>query len=228
MKPPIRLALPIFLIAALLWTTHTSSNVVFESNGITCKAFVGSEAAPYWHDIAREHIDEFKKFPYLYQGSYEEEKAFLEHFFTSKKSLHLIVFNKEHEVVGISCSLPLSEEVQEVQEPFIKKGLDVTQYWYISEFIIEPEYRGQGLLRCFVTEHEKHAKAHNAAHMTFITIQRPIDHPLRPRNYRSLDQVWRHFGYEKMQDMHVKWEYLQIDSQKTEETTMDIWSKKIA
>lgn len=194
---------------------------------LSVEVLTGVEARKYWQQIASLRIDMFKEFPYLYEGSFEYEKAYLETYFQSKNSVILLVFAGD-EVVGFSNSIPLSEEWAEIKEPFLKNNIDLASYLYIGEVMIQPQYRGKGLLRKFFEYHESFAKEHNFREAVFMTVKRAIDHPQRPKEYTSPDAIWEHFGYQRLAGMSITLPWKQIDSHQEEMNQLELWQKSIS
>lgn len=60
-----------------------------------------------------------------------------------------------------------------------------------------------------------------------MTVDRPSDHPCKPANYQSLDQIWRHFNYEVMLDIKIAMAWDQVDTGIETANTLSIWEKKI-
>lgn len=167
----------------------------------------------------------FKEFPYLYEGNIESEKEYLDVFFNSQKSLILLVFDGD-KVVGCSSVVPLDEESDTIQKPFLDRNIDPKDYLYIGEAMIKKPYRNLGILgKFFVPAYNNHAKIHGFKHLVFITVNRAHSHPQRPSDYRNLEPIWQHFGYKLMPGMFVKASWLQSDTLKEEENELGVWIK---
>ena len=190
------------------------------------KTFTGPEAREHFRDLAHFRISLFKEFPYLYQGTEDYEKEYLETYFRSPNS-HIILVYDRNKLIACSTGIPLTEEMKEIQEPFLKNNISPSAYFYIGEVLILPEYRGKGILRKFFEAHESYAHKKGLSRMVFMTVDRPNDHPHKPQNYRELKPIWNHFSYEKMQDgMKVNLSWNQIDSNDREvHNTLSLWEK---
>lgn len=101
-------------------------------SALTIRVLSGSQAKQYCKDMTQIRLLVYKEFPYLYQGTFECEAEYLETYFKSPNATVLLVFDHD-KVVGFSSSIPLAEEVDDLKEPFIKKGLDLKNYLYINE-----------------------------------------------------------------------------------------------
>lgn len=193
---------------------------------ISIKALSGSQARQYWQEIANLRIGMFREFPYLYEGSLEYEKPYLETYFKSENSAILLVFD-ENEVVGFSSAIPLSEEMPEIQAPFIAQNLNTEKYLYIGEVMLLPEYRGRGMLRKFLQYQENFALGKGCEYTVFMTVWRPQNHPSIPVGYKHLEPVWEHFSYKRMEGMGIEMHWQQVDTHKKERNTLEVWHKKL-
>lgn len=196
------------------------------ANGLSLRALSGAEAKAYLEPIAKMRMRFFREFPYLYEGSLDYEKNYLETYFGSPNSAVLLVF-KENTIVGFSNIIPLNEELEEIQAAFKENDLPVEDYLYIGEVILDPICRNQGLSRRFFDFHESYAQERGYSKLVFMTVKRPTNHPQRPKNYRPLEPIWRHFGYELLPGVAVKIPWKQVDTQEEEPNTLDVWFKEL-
>ena len=95
-------------------------------------------------DLAVLRITVFRAFPYLYDGTLEYEKLYLQTYINSPKSFLFAVYDQD-KMVGASTCITLKDETPVVQEPFFKAGMDLSKIFYFGESILLPEYRGLGL-----------------------------------------------------------------------------------
>lgn len=162
---------------------------------MTFKQYVGADIRPVFDELAQLRINVFRDFPYLYEGSVEYEKEYLNTYAESERAMLFAVFDGERMVGGTTC-LPLRDETAEVQAPFIRAGYDLDAIFYFGESLLLPEYRGKGLGHRFFDEREAYARSFGMyLTMTFCAVQRPANHPLRPTEYRPLDAFWQQRGY---------------------------------
>lgn len=202
----------------------TIATPINAETALSIQTFSGGEARSHWQQIAQLRIDMFKEFPYLYEGSLDYEMDYLETYFKSPNSVILLVFDQDN-LVGFSNAIPLTEEMKEIQEPFLQKGIDIRDYLYVGEFMIQPSYRGRGLLRKFIEHHEALAVRHGCNNIVFMTVNRSVNHPCRPKDYASPDPIWEHFGYRRIQGMDITMIWKQVDTHKDEVNKLAIWQK---
>lgn len=214
------------ITCVILTTTLLSGEIVHNINNLTIRSLNGPEAREFIKEIADMRITMFEEYPYLYDGCFAYEKEYLETYFSCPDASVLLVFDGQ-EIVGFSNSIPLKYESKELTEPFTAFGCDVNDYLYIGEVMIKPAYRNQGLLRSFFTFHENRARNERYRFTSFMTVIRPDDHPLKPVDYRPLDPVWRHFGYELINNLEVHFSWVQIDTKEEMDNALAIWCKEI-
>ena len=195
---------------------------------ITVCRFTGKEAEPFVHELARLRIDVFREFPYLYDGSDEYERNYLRTYLDVPESVIAIAFD-DGRVVGASTGLPMSAETDEVKRPFIASGYDPETIFYFGESVLELNYRGRGLGVRFFIEREAHARSLGRFRLTaFCAVQRPEDHPRRPRDYQPLDQFWAKRGYRKHPELNTTFSWQDLDESSQSPKPMVFWIKQIA
>lgn len=201
----------------------TTSGQSIPFNNLDIKILSGTEARPYFNEIAQFAISMFREFPYLFEGTLEYEKEYLETYFVSEKCTLILVF-AGNELVSFTSSIPLNEEMAEIQAPFLKAGIDTSSYLYIGEAMIKKEYQGMKLLRTLLQHHIARAAQWGLKYGAFMTVDRPENHPLKPVDYVSLEPIWEHYGCKHRSDLTVKLAWPQVDSSGKEvDNTLSIW-----
>jgi len=191
------------------------------------KHFRGEQIASVFEDLAQLRISVFRAFPYLYEGTLAYEKEYLKVYSNSKKSFLFTVYD-DAEMVGATTCIPLLDESAEVKKPFIEAKMDISTIFYFGESILLPKYRGLGIGNRFFEERENHAKSFGQFKLTcFCAVQRPDNHPLKPINYRPLDEFWEKRGYEKSNILQTQFDWLDIGDNISTEKPMLFWSKNI-
>ncbi len=216
----------ISLLVIIRICTMQSQEITSMDNTISIRTFSGQEARKYFNDIAHIRLSLFSEYPYLYKGTIEDERGYLETYFRSPDAVILLVFDNE-KVVGFSNSIPLTQESEEMKAPFLKKGLNLEDYLYVGEVMLYPDYQHKGIVRKFFEFHEHKARAQGYSKIIFMTVERPENHILKPVNYKSLDAIWRHFGYEIVPGLIIDFEWNQIDTNKPTQNSLAIWRKDV-
>lgn len=171
----------------------------------------GRDVENYLNDVARLRIQIFREFPYLYDGSMDYEKDYLSVYSQSEESLMVLAIHGQ-EIVGVSTSVPLKDEMVEIQAPFAMNDLNINDFFYLGESVLLPAYRGQGIYKYFFSLREKAARSGGYRFATFLAVDRPFDHPLKPVDYQPMEPVWKHFGYAAQPQLKTVLTYQQIDS----------------
>jgi GNAT superfamily N-acetyltransferase len=185
----------------------------------------GTALLPYIPELARLRIEVFRDFPYLYDGTLDYEKKYLQTYIDHPESVIVLAFDDD-KIVGASTAIPMKYETEGLKKPFLEQGYDLDEVFYCSESVLNKAYRGLGLGVRFFEEREAHAaELGGFKNITFCCVERPVDHPRRPADYMPLDNFWNKRGYVKHPEL--KTTYMWKDLDETEETAkpMTFWLK---
>jgi GNAT superfamily N-acetyltransferase len=177
-------------------------------------------------DLARLRIAVFRDFPYLYDGDLDYERKYLRKFAQLPEST-LVVARDGAAIVGASTALPMRNAGDEVAAPFRAQTRDPAQYYYFGESVLMPAYRGQGIGVAFFARREERARALGFRYAAFCAVDRPTEHPMRPKDYVPLDAFWTHRGYVRHPELIATFSWKEIGE--TEETpkTLTFWVKTL-
>jgi GNAT superfamily N-acetyltransferase len=191
---------------------------------ITC---VGAAVVPYVDDLARLRIEVFRDYPYLYEGDGAYERRYLEAYAASPRSVFVLALDGA-KVVGASTGIPLSDDGEAFHQPFRARGMAVDDVYYFGESVLQPAYRRQGLGHRFFDEREAHAQRLGGFVMTaFCAIERPIDDPRRPSDYRSNDMFWHKRGYERQDAMFCTLKWTELGDSEQSEHRLRFWLRPL-
>jgi hypothetical protein len=194
---------------------------------ISIKHLSGPDIAPWIPDLARLRITVFRDFPYLYDGTTEYEEHYLQTYIKTPDSIAVLALDGD-QVIGASTGLPMSDETEEFQKPFIERGYDPAKVFYCAESVLLKEYRGRGVYKHFFTGRETHArKLARFDWCCFCGVQRPLDHPLRPADYVPLDAIWTKFGYVKHPELSTSYDWKDVDQEQETDHAMVFWLKSL-
>lgn len=193
---------------------------------LTIQSFSGSDATPYFDDLARLRIAVFRDFPYLYHGDSDYERQYMETYGRSEGSLFVLAID-DGKVVGASTGTPMISETDEVQEPFIAGGRDPADYFYFGESVLLPEYRGQGIGVKFFEGREAQAKRLGLRYATFCAVERPLDHPRRPADYQPLDAFWAKRGYAHHPELRTAFTWRDLDETVESPKPLSFWIRDL-
>ena len=178
--------------------------------------------------LARLRMTVFRDYPYLYDGSEAYEAEYLRAYSASGTAIAVLAREGEA-IVGASTGIPLAHETAAFREPFARLGLDAARIFYCGESVLLPAYRGRGIYRAFFQGREDWARMLGGfTQICFCAVERPADHPLRPRDYVPLDAAWRHFGYAPEPGLTMQLAWKDIDRDAVTEHTMRFWFKALA
>jgi GNAT superfamily N-acetyltransferase len=194
---------------------------------LTYKTFKGKEIESVILDLAQLRIIVFKDYPYLYEGSIVYEQEYLQTYINSERSFLFTVWDDD-KMVGATTCIPLFDETADVQEPFIKAGINIKTVFYFGESILLSKYRGLGIGNRFFEERENHARSFGTFEKTcFCSVVRPENHPLKPESYQPHDIFWTKRGYKKDENLQSQFDWLDINEQKSTLKPMVYWVKNI-
>ena len=189
--------------------------------------FTGEAMRAHLPALARLRIAVFRDWPYLYDGTLENESSYLAEFAACPRAGLAVAFDGD-EAVGCSSCLPLADEVGAVIAPFAAQGWDPADFFYLGESVLMPAYRGQGIGVEFFRLREAHAKASsNARYAAFCAVQRPADHPLRPPGAVPLDAFWRKRGYTPYPHLVCEMAWTQVDGPEQARNRLAFWLKSL-
>lgn len=162
--------------------------------GVTVRALTGKALEAALDGVAALRIAVFRDWPYLYDGTLDYEREYLQTYRTSANALLVGAFDGDR-LVGASTSTPMEDHAEAFAAPFAGLGMPLTDIYYGAESVLLPEYRGQGIGHRFFDLREDFARSLGRKWLAFCSVTRPDDHPLRPATYRTNDAFWLGRGY---------------------------------
>jgi len=196
------------------------------NNQLKFETFKGREILPYLNQLATLRIEIFSEYPYLYEGNLDYETKYLKTYAECSESIIVLVFD-QHKVVGASTAIPLIYETEEWQKPFLEHSIKVDTIFYLGESVLYPQYRGQHIYRCFFKYREEAAVSYGCQYAAFCSVERDFNDPRCPKNYQSLEPVWKHFGYRKQPDLTAYFEWKEIGENRMSPKPLSFWLKSL-
>lgn len=193
------------------------------------KVFTGKDVLAYVPAVARLRLEVFQGFPYLYERPVQFEEIFLGMIYANAPTCIFVLVFDGDELVGASNARPLQHSFKggRLDECFVRQGLDPGRYFYLETSILREEYRGQGWGVRFFEEREAYAREQGFTETCFCAIQRPLDHPLRPANYMSLESFWHKRGYKAHPDLQVEFAWKDYGEPQETAKQMMFWLKNL-
>lgn len=196
------------------------------NNTLSIQACPAPDVKDRFEEIAQLRMRIFRDYPYLYDGTLEYEKGYLEHYFNCPKCVLVLVYD-QNKVVGASTAIPLKYDLPETQQPFLENSFDIDRICYFGESVLLPEYRQQGIGRRFFQEREAHAKALGLAITTFCSVARGGNHPKKPPSYYSLEDFWSRLGYTKQPQLIAHFSWRELGEEAASLKPMHFWTKHL-
>lgn len=194
---------------------------------VSIQRLSGDDLNACLRELARLRIRVFRDYPYLYEGGTDYEEKYLQTYADAPDSV--MVLAKEGEaVVGASSGLPLVAETPNVIQPFTARGYDPARIFYYGESVLLPEYRGLGLGKRFFAEREAHVRELGRFDIVcFCAVERPVDHPRRPVNYRPLDDLWNRQGFVRHPELRTTFSWRDLEETTESPKPMVFWLKRL-
>lgn len=187
----------------------------------------GDEIKSYLHELAALRIRVFRDYPYLYQGSTRYEIEYLKPYQRAPDAAFFIVKDNQ-KVVGASTCIPLFQEDEVFQKPFLLHAYNLNEIMYFGESVLMKEYRGMGIGKEFFRLREQYASGFSQVrYCAFCAVERPSGHPLRPEDYNELNGFWLSQGYHQHPEITTALSWQDIDQTETTDKKMIFWIKKI-
>ncbi|PYB70008.1 GNAT family N-acetyltransferase [Rhizobium wuzhouense] len=193
---------------------------------LTIQSFSGSDAAPFFNDLARLRTTVFRAFPYLYEGNPDYEQTYLSTYAKSAGSVFVIA-RDDDQVVGVATGTPMAGETDEVKRPFLEAGLDPQEFFYFGESVLLPAYRGRGIGVAFFEGRETQATKLGLRYATFCAVERPHDHPRRPADYVPLDSFWHKRGYTHHPELRTTFTWRDLDASVESPKPLSFWIRDL-
>ena len=177
-------------------------------------------------DVARLRIAVFRDWPYLYDGTLEYERDYLQTYRNSRDAILVGAFDGAR-LVGAATGTPMEDHASDFATPFAATGLALGAIFYCAESVLLPEYRGRGLGHRFFDAREDHARALGRSHVAFCAVQRPNDHPMRPAHYRSNDAFWMKRGYAPLPGVVAEFSWKDIGDDTETRKPLQFWMRAL-
>jgi GNAT superfamily N-acetyltransferase len=186
----------------------------------------GAGIAAQLDALAELRIKVFRDWPYLYEGSREYERKYLDTYVRCPRSLAVTVWAGA-DCVGASTVLPLAEAGAEAQQPFRDGGHDVAAIDYFGESLLLRDFRGRGLGVKFFELREAHARELGLSVCAFCAVERSEEDPRRPPEYVPNDAFWTRRGYRKAPEIATRFSWPDIGEAVATPKPMTFWLRDL-
>lgn len=193
---------------------------------VTVRALTGADLEAALDGVAALRISVFRDWPYLYDGSLEYERAYLQTYRDSPDALLVGAFAGDR-LVGASTSTPMEDHAEAFAEPLKKIGLPVESILYGAESVLLPAWRGRGLGHRFFDLREAHARRLGRTHVAFCSVKRPEDHPMRPAHFRTNDAFWMGRGYAPLPGVLSEFSWKDVGDAEETVKPLQFWIREL-
>lgn len=177
-------------------------------------------------DVARLRIEVFRAWPYLYDGDLSYERDYLQTYRDSPGAILVGAFD-DTRLIGASTGAPMEEHADDFAAAFAGQAIRPEKIFYCAESVLLPAYRGKGIGHAFFEAREAQARELGRSHVAFCSVVRPEGHPLRPVDYRPLDDFWRKRGYEKLPGAVAYFSWKDIDRPEETDHPLQFWMRAL-
>ena len=189
---------------------------------------LGAEFQRAIPELARLRMEVFREWPYLYDGTFDYEKGYIEKFERSAGAVIIAAIDGSR-VVGASTASPLSGHADAFAEPFKAAGHDISTIFYFGESVLLPAYRGRGIGHKFFDAREAHAQSQPGyKHTAFCAVVRPDNHALKPATDRKHDAFWTKRGYAKANGLVATFDWKDIGNEQKTPKPMQFWLRPLS
>lgn len=187
---------------------------------------VGNEVLAYIPALAALRIEVFREYPYLYEGSEENERDYLKTY-AKASSAAIVVAKDSDRVVGASTVIGLWESELAFQSPFLERSVDVKSVAYFGESVLAKSFRGHGLGHRFFDEREAHARGLGCTSAAFCAVARSPNDPRAPSGYHPHDGFWTKRGYVKDEGLRCELAWREVGDAEATKKQLVFWSRQL-
>ncbi len=193
---------------------------------VRIQSVCGEDILPYLEWLAELRIKVFREWPYLYEGSVEYERGYLQRYVDCPDSIVVLAFDDD-QLVGASTGLPLISADQDFQRAFDGSDYPLDSIFYFAESVLLTGWRGRGIGRRFFVEREEHARHCGSAWAAFCAVDRPANDARRPSDYRDLEPFWSRLGYVRKEKIKAFFNWPEVGSGEESQHAMTFWLKQL-
>ncbi len=213
----------LFIFTALVSSENKEDYII--------KILTQEEIKPLIPFVAQARITVFRDYPYLYEGNVDDEMNDLDKYAQHSHSALAIAYHQDVPV-GFLCGSDFIHYSPMFENPIIdifkEEGLEPEKHYYFADIILLAEHRRKGLSPKLFATLESYAQSKGYKSTCFVT-EYHHNHPLKPKNHRSLVPLWNNLGYNKSPILaYASWPTHQADGTvKTQQHPLIFWFKKL-
>ncbi|MDR3581557.1 MAG: GNAT family N-acetyltransferase [Oryzomonas sp.] len=193
---------------------------------ITEQLLTGTAIADVLDDLATLRLDIFPEYPYLYQGRREDELTYLGTYAEAPDACVILAYDGLA-VIGAATGMPLIHEGAQMIDVFTGISFPLDEIYYVGELLFRLGYRNCGLGQRLLDQLESHIRSLGCYHrLICATVERPGDHPLRPRDYIPITRFLARTGFTHLSGITTHFIWRETDGDKRDHT-MQFWCKEL-
>ncbi|HNY29247.1 MAG TPA: GNAT family N-acetyltransferase [Fibrobacteria bacterium] len=157
----------------------------------------GADLSAALEKVVEMRLRLFSGFPYLYVGTREMERTYFASF-QAKAGAVVIEAAVEGVFAGLATAIPLAQDtyILDAAEPLFRSaGLDPKELFYLSELLVEPPFQGKGVGSLLFQAVREEGRRRGFSRCCLMEVERPLDHPSRPRHFGSPVPLWAKAGF---------------------------------
>lgn len=190
------------------------------------RRLTGDDLSAALDTVARLRIEVFHDWPYLYAGTLDYERRYLQVYRDNPRAVLAGAFDGDT-LVGAATGMPMLDHADDFAAAFDGSGYVLSDTFYCAESVLLPPYRGQGAGHRFFDIREGFARDLGARYVAFCAVQRPADHPMRPADYAPLDPFWRKRGYAPLPGVIAHFDWTDIGQTEQTAKPLQFWIKPL-
>lgn len=189
----------------------------------------GQDLSPFLEKIAALRVSVFHEYPYLYEGTIEFEiNKVLPMYLRSVNSIFVIAL-KEDQVVGAATGIPLTDMEAMYQQPFKENNISMKGIFCLGDLMVVKKMRGKGIGSKMYKIFEEHVRKKNVyKKIALYEIQRDKKDPKQQKNYHSLDNFWKSYGFVKHPEIHFQIPWKEVGDDKEKVHHLIFWLKDLS
>lgn len=166
---------------------------------IEYSAFTGKGTGELIGMLSAMRIKHFWDYPHLYHGNADNdyERQCAEELCRSDHTI-FVTAHCGKVLAGIAAAFPLvsaAEILDGKETTFSQSHYRPSDFYYFSEIVVAPDFRGYGIGGRLYNETESQAVTWGYPAMCLATIARDNSDPRRPRGYRKPPYLWSQLGF---------------------------------
>ncbi len=186
----------------------------------------GAAVAEALDDLATLRLAIFPEYPYLYQGRRADELTYLASYAEAPDACAILVCDGLT-VIGAATGMPLVHEDTRILDAFSGTIFPLNEIYYVGELLFRPNYRNCGLGQKLLDRLESHIRSLGRYRkLTCATVERPEDHPLRPRDYIPISRFLARTGFARLSGVTTSFIWRETDGVKRNHP-MQFWIKSL-